>query len=176
MPSLSAWDSFYLIVSGAAGALIGLQFVVMTLMADSASAGPMIGGAFASPTVVHFSAVLLLGALLRVPWTEDWEPSFILGAMGIAGMIYMGIVTRRVRKQTGYQPDREDWLSHVFVPLFAYGLLAVSGFEIAYHLKGAMFGLGAGALLLLFDGIHNAWDAVAFNVFVTRRKAKGPPQ
>ena len=34
MKELAEWDSFYLIVGGAAGALIGLQFVVMTLLAD----------------------------------------------------------------------------------------------------------------------------------------------
>lgn len=175
MPILTEWDSFYLIVSGAAGALIGLQFVVMTLMADRPPAGPLVGGAFASPTVVHFSAVLLLGALLRVPWTALWEPSVILAALGLAGMIYMGIVTRRVTRQGDYQPDREDWLFHVLLPLFAYGLLAVSGFEMPYHLRGAMFGLGAAALALLFDGIHNAWDSVAYNIFVVRRK-RNPPQ
>ena len=36
MPLFSQWDSFYLIVGGAAGALIGLQFVVLTLIANSA--------------------------------------------------------------------------------------------------------------------------------------------
>ena len=34
MPELDEWESFYLIVGGAAGALIGLQFVVMTLIAE----------------------------------------------------------------------------------------------------------------------------------------------
>jgi hypothetical protein len=28
------------------------------------------------------------------------------------------------------------------------------------------------ALLLLFIGIHNAWDAVSYHVFVSRRRAK----
>lgn len=34
MPELAKWDSFYVIVGSAAGALIGLQFVVMTLIAN----------------------------------------------------------------------------------------------------------------------------------------------
>jgi hypothetical protein len=37
MPAFEEWESFYLIVGGAAGALIGLQFVVMTLLADKPS-------------------------------------------------------------------------------------------------------------------------------------------
>ena len=34
MSELAKWDSFYVIVGSAAGALIGLQFVVMTLVAE----------------------------------------------------------------------------------------------------------------------------------------------
>lgn len=34
MSELTEWGSFYLIVGSAAGALIGLQFVVMTLIAE----------------------------------------------------------------------------------------------------------------------------------------------
>jgi hypothetical protein len=31
-----------------------------------------------------------------------------------------------------------------------------------------MFGVAVAALLLLFIGIHNAWDAVTYHVFVNR--------
>jgi hypothetical protein len=34
MSELAKWDSFYVIVGSAAGALIGLQFVVVTLIAQ----------------------------------------------------------------------------------------------------------------------------------------------
>jgi hypothetical protein len=68
MSELAEWDSFYVIVGSAAGALIGLQFVVMTLVAER----PPIrvaeaGAAFATPTIVHFGAALLLSALLCAP-------------------------------------------------------------------------------------------------------------
>jgi len=33
----------------------------------------------------------------------------------------------------------------------------------------ALFGIGAAALLLLFIGIHNAWDAVTYHVFVKKQ-------
>src|SRR3954470_10113803 len=69
MPGFDEWESFYVIVGAAAGALIGLQFVVMTLLADKPQlASPEAGAAFATPNVVHFSAALLLSALMRVPW------------------------------------------------------------------------------------------------------------
>ena len=69
MNEFDKWDSFYLIVGGAAGALIGLQFVVLTLIAErNSGASPQAGRAFSTPTVLHFSVVLFLAAFIRVPW------------------------------------------------------------------------------------------------------------
>ena len=71
MSELSEWDSFYVIVGSAAGALVGLQFVVMTLIAERPPVrSPEAGSAFATPTVLHFSSVLLLSAVLRAPWRD----------------------------------------------------------------------------------------------------------
>ena len=57
----------HIIVGAGAAALVGLQFVVMTLLADRPPAAEM-GAAYTTPTIVHFSAVLLLSALVRAPW------------------------------------------------------------------------------------------------------------
>ena len=43
-------------------------------------------------------------------------------------------------------------------------MLALSSFAAASHTREALFGVGAAALLLLFVGIHNAWDAVTYHV------------
>ena len=45
-------------------------------------------------------------------------------------------------------------------------LAAISAFAARSHMREALFGVGAAALLLLFVGIHNAWDAVVYHVFV----------
>ena len=58
----------------------------------------------------------------------------------------------------------EDWLFHVALPLVAYAILAVSPFAAPSHTREALFGVGAAALLLLFTGIHNAWDNAAYHV------------
>jgi hypothetical protein len=34
--------------------------------------------------------------------------------------------------------------------------------------REALFGVGAATLLLLFIGIHNSWDSVAYHVFVVK--------
>jgi hypothetical protein len=177
MPDLTQWDSFYVIVGSAAGALIGLQFVVMTLMADGPGpAAPQAGAAFGSPTVVHFSVALFLSAIVRVPWPSMMIFSSVLGLMGLLGVIYMMIVVWRMTSQNSYRPDLEDWTFHAGVPALAYALLLAAGLEEPAHARAAMFGVGAAALLLLYDGIHNSWDSVAYHVFVIRRNKQQPPQ
>jgi hypothetical protein len=182
MSELAHWDSFYVIVGSAAGALIGLQFVVMTLIAQNPPVrAAEASAAFGTPTIVHFSAALLLSALLRVPWPTITPAAVIWGIMGFSGAAYALFVAGHVRRQTVYQPDSGDWFFYVFVPLAAYALLALSSLAAVSHTSEALFGVGAAALLLLFDGIHNAWDSVAYHVFVTRpgtktesRKSDGP--
>src|SRR5262249_60657251 len=63
LPVLARWESFYVIVGSSAGALTGLQFVVIALGVETkAIKGPAIR-AFATPTIVHFCAILLMSAI-----------------------------------------------------------------------------------------------------------------
>jgi hypothetical protein len=173
MSELAEWDSFYVIVGSAAGALIGLQFVVMTLIAERPPLhAAAAGAAFATPTIVHFSAVLLLSALLRAPWQAITPAAALWGLVGLSGAAYSVIVVRRIRVQTAYRPEFEDWLFHVLLPLVAYASLALSAFAASSHIREALFGVGAATLLMLFIGIHNAWDNVAYHVLVRPRNMK----
>jgi hypothetical protein len=173
MSELAEWESFYVIVGGGAAALIGLQFVVLTLIAERPHlAAPEAGAAFATPTIVHFSTVLLLAAVLRVPWRGTAAVSALWGLVGLSGMAYTVVVARRVRSQTAYRPELEDWSFHALLPFAAYATLALSALAASSHTHEALLGVGAATLLLLFIGIHNAWDAVSYYVFVNMRKAK----
>jgi hypothetical protein len=166
---LSEWDSFYVIIGSAAGALVGLQFVVMTLIAERPPVrSPEAASTFATPTVMHFSSVLLLSAVLRAPWKSIAPVAVLWGLLGLAGTAYSIIVARRVRLQTFYRPVLEDWSFHVLLPLAAYAMLALCALAAPLHARGGLFGVGAACLLLLFSGIHNAWDTVAYYVFVMR--------
>ena len=169
MSDLAGWDSFFVMVGSAAGALIGLQFVVMTLVAERPSLREAdAGAAFATPTIVHFGTVLLLSALMRVPWPSVAIAAAVWGVMGIGGFVYALIVIRRIRRQTVYRPEFEDWFFYAMLPLAAYAILAASAFAASGNPRAALFGVGAAALLLLFVGIHNAWDSVAYHVFSRR--------
>lgn len=170
MTELAGWTNFFVIVGSSAGALIGLQFVVITLV----SSMPRIpgqeqaGGAYATPTIVHFATVLLLSAALSAPWHGIRGPSWLCGVIGLCGLTYAIVVTRRLQVQIAYQPVLEDWMFHAVLPVAAYATLVVSAGTARVHSHQAMFGVAAAALLLLFTGIHNAWDAVTYHVFVKR--------
>ncbi len=172
MNVLSGWENFYVIVGSSAGALIGLQFVVITLIAGF----PIVKdaeravGAFSTPTIVHFGVVLLIAALLSAPWHTVTPAAILWGALGIIGVVYTGVVTRRLRAQTAYQPVFYDWTFHVLLPFAAYGALVVSAMASRAYVRDALFAVAGAALLLLFIGIHNAWDAVTYHVFVKKRE------
>jgi hypothetical protein len=59
----------------------------------------------------------------------------------------------------------EDWLFHALLPFVAYVMLTVSGFIARSHARRGLFFVGAATLLLLFVGIHNAWDAVTYHIY-----------
>jgi hypothetical protein len=167
MTALAGWQNFYVIVGSSAGALIGLQFVVLTLISDMPAGRDVsqAGHAFSTPAIVHFGSVLLLAAVLSAPWNGIASAAVLYGLVGLAGVMYSVIVARRMRTQTVYQPVFEDWLFHALLPLAAYAALAVSAYATLAHAREALFAVAAAALLLLFIGIHNAWDGVTYHVF-----------
>jgi hypothetical protein len=159
----AAWESFYVIVGSSGAALTGLQFVVVALIAESKRRSTQKElSAFSTPNVVHFCAVLLMSAILSAPWRGLRSAAIVLGACGIAGLFYGLLVSRRTVRQTSYRPVFEDWLWHVVLPLIAYALLFVSAILLPKYPHRVLFLVGSTSLLLLFIGIHNAWDAVTF--------------
>jgi hypothetical protein len=164
--SLAAWESFYVIVGSSAAALTGLQFVVMALIAETRRRGAReTVDAFGTPTILHFAFVLLLASILTAPWPTSSSAAIAIGACGVVGVGYVCIVSRRTRRQTAYQPVLEDWIWHIALPLVAYAALTAAAFALRRYALTALFVVGAASLLLLFVGIHNAWDSVTYIIF-----------
>jgi hypothetical protein len=173
MSELNGWESFYVIIGGAAGALIGLQFVVLTLVAERPSLRSEEGGAaFSTPVVVHFATALFIAALMSVPWQSPHLPRLILGAVGLAGIVYGGVIVRHMLAQKAYTPVLIDWISNVAVPVLAYGILVASAIEAHAYDHEAFFGVAAVSLLLMFVGVYNSWDAISYHALSKR----SPPQ
>jgi hypothetical protein len=75
---------------------------------------------------------------------------------------YVVIVLRRMRCQTDYNPVLEDWLWHTVLPLVSYTALVVATMVLPGNPAPALFVISAATVLLLFIGIHNAWDGVTY--------------
>lgn len=173
MTLFPGWEIFYEIVGSSAGALVGLQFVVLTLVAQRRDrpAGFDAGTAFTSPTIVDFSVVLLLAAVTMAPWAGP-TPVFIVWLLaGLLGIAYSLVIVRRFRRQTFYKLVFSDWFFHALLPIAAYTVIAGSAITALARARGAPFGIAGAALLLLFTGIHNAWDLITYHVFVSRQQS-----
>jgi len=169
---LSTWENFYVIIGSSAGALTGLQFVVIALIAEGRTPGSMPEiRAFGTPTIVHFCSSLLISAILSAPWHSLTSAGVALSICGAAGVIYALLVVRHARRQTGYEPDAADWTWYVASPVLLYSSWAVSAIFLARQHTSALFAIAAVALFLLFLGIRNSWDTVTY-VALEHRKTK----
>jgi hypothetical protein len=160
---LATWQTFYILIGTAAATLTGLMFVVVTLIAGvRVQSSSESFATFNTPNVVHFGLALLVAALLSEPWQALWQTSVVLGLVGLGGVSYVVIVLRRVLRQRNYEPVLEDWLFHTVLPLVSYTALVVAAILLPGQPTSALFINAAATLLLLFIGIHNAWDNVTF--------------
>jgi hypothetical protein len=168
--ALADWQSFYVLVGSSAGALTGLTFVVITISAergeDTGSASTRLTGTrvFITPTAVHFGAALWLSALLCIPGQTAFTLGVLLAATGVAGLIYCGtLISRMLGFSSGaYKPFRSDWIWNVVLPVLAYLGLAVTGVILPHEVPPSLYAVSGAVLLLLFIGIHNAWDVVVW--------------
>jgi hypothetical protein len=158
---LAAWESYYVIVGTSGAALIGMQFVVMTLIADrrNLAAGETIK-AFGTPTVVHLSVALVVSAIMSAPWASVRPAAAVMLACGLIGLVYCAIVVRRAKRQTAYKPVWEDWWWYGVLPSATYLGLTASAAMLLRRSESALFVIAALALALLVIGIHNAWDSI----------------
>ena len=131
--------------------------------------------AFGTPTVVHFMAVLLIGAIISAPWEELNHAAFMIGLFGFTGILYTAVVTRRASRTKRYQPVLEDWIFHVVLPFVSYVLMLVAAATIARFDTPALFSIGAASLILLAVGVHNAWDTVTYLALDAGREAPPDP-
>jgi len=103
MTELQRWANFYLLISAAAATLIGLLFVVITLGAErSVQDDTAKIRMYLTPTVLYFSTVLLLAALLTFPNHTRFTASLCICLVGVGGLVYSGsfLMGRRHKKIT----------------------------------------------------------------------------
>ena len=137
----------------------GLLFWIVVVTLSSSSSVRMPGG-----TIVDVSTAPLLACA-------------VLGGPAAAA-IAAAVGTFEVRELRGLVPGSHGgvpWYGSAYnhsaalIPaVVAAVAIAASAFVASSYTNEALFAVGACALFLLFIGIHNAWDSVAYLVYVVR--------
>ena len=173
--SLSEWETFYVITGSSAAALTGLMFVVVALVSDRLERREPDGvGAFSTPTIAHFSIVLLVASIMTMPLHRVLSLSICIGGCALAGLTSSVLAVMRMRKLKSYKPAAEDWVWHVSLPFVAYAALLASAFLLGTAQELALAFVAAAVLALIFIGIHNAWDVAVFIVTESVPAARAP--
>jgi len=145
--SVAPWQGFYVMLGSSAATLIGLQFVVVALVSNMrklATAATI--HAFGTPTVAHLVSALIISAIMSAPWPSPVAVAVALVICGVVGLGYAVIVINRVRRQTGYEMDGQDWLWYAVVPCSLYVGLAVAGLTLPTTSHVAPFVVAGAAL------------------------------
>ena len=95
---LADWGNFYVITGSAAAGLTGLTFVVIALASDAKRVSAPGLRAYVTPTIIHFAAVLTLAAFVSVPGQSPVSLSLGFGIVGLAGLVYAGIIAASMRR------------------------------------------------------------------------------
>jgi len=119
---------------------------------------------------------LLVSLIVPAPWPSRLALQLALAAFGMAGVVYTLIVIRRARGQSDYQPVFEDWVFHCGLPLAGYVAVLLAASDLHRQPTPCLFVAAAAAILLLFVGIHNAWDTVTYIVVAKWERRQQQPK
>ncbi|MBV8529836.1 MAG: hypothetical protein JO104_00845 [Candidatus Eremiobacteraeota bacterium] len=161
---LGGWSSFYVMIGSSAAALTGLMFVVISVVTGMERTARTRDGVsvFSTPTVVHFCAALFVSAVLVAPWRSLLPPALVIALAGLYGIVYLTRIFFLTRRMTGYTPDAEDWSWYTILPFVATVVIFAGSLALPVAEAQALYAIAAGVVLLIFIGIHNAWDVVTF--------------
>jgi hypothetical protein len=160
----AGWDSFFLLVGGAAGALIGLLFVVASLPTGIERESRMRGASlYMSPTVFNFAVVVVISGMALAPRLPPAQIAAVTGACGLVGAVHLGLVTGGIgSRNTPAPPHWSDVWCYGVAPLALYLALAGVAAATALASSWAPEAIAGLCLVLLLIGVRNAWDLVTW--------------
>jgi hypothetical protein len=160
------WGEFFLLMGSASGALVGLLFVVTSLAVNMRGSKETLsqGAAFyMTPTLYHYTTVLVISAVATVPGLSGMWMALILGPWALVGAVYSGTISVLLRRNR--LPEAGRWVDVwgygalpglMYLGLVAAAWLAWRGAETAPR------AIAIGLVVLIILGIRNAWDLVTF--------------
>jgi hypothetical protein len=158
------WGEFYLLTGTAASVLIGLLFVVVTLMQDRPRSSVLSGSRlYMGPVVLHVSMVLALSAAALAPQITPRALAVIAGAVAITGAVRGCFVIAGIMRRSRGEADAPHWSDvwcYGVIPTLFYLLLAVVAAGFWGEGAWAVDALAGVMIALLLITIRNEWDLV----------------
>ena len=163
------WSNFFLMAGGAAAVLIGLIFVVISLMRDAPRSQVLAGSRlYMGPIVLGVSFVLALSAAALTPGLTRNEFAAITGAVALWGLV-RGILSTAGIGRLKQVHWTDLWFYGVF-PVLLYLALGLVAIGLWRDLWWAQKGVAAVVTAALLLAIRNEWDLITW---ITPRSENG---
>jgi|SRR6185437_3735244 len=159
------WSEFYLLAGSAAAVLIGLVFVVVTLMQDRPRSSVLNGSKlYMGPVVLHMSFVLVLSGATLVPNIDGRQfatVAWIIALWGLARGIYSTIGLLRLWTPTN-EVHWTDIGYYGVIPSALYVAMAVVATAFWMSAAWATAGIAAVVTGLILLSIRDEYDLVTW--------------
>jgi len=159
------WGEFYLLAGSAAAVLIGLIFVVVTLMQDKPRSTMMAGARlYMGPVVLQVSFVLVLSAAALTPDIAPRDYAIVAAVVALWG-IFRGVQSTVGIRKLNWQEDPPHWTDQWFYGVFPT-ILSLGVAEVAWAFwigePWAVHGVAVAITAILLLSIRNEWDLVTW--------------
>lgn len=156
------WHEFYLMAGGAAAVLIGLIFVVISLMQDRSRSSVLTGSKlYMGPIVLGVSFVLMLSAAALIPGIDAAAFALIAAVVALWGLVRGLMSTVGIARLKDEVHWTDVWF-YGFIPSVFYLALGVLALGFWTGWAHAREGLAAYVTLGLLLAIRNEWDLITW--------------
>jgi len=160
------WENFFLMAGGAAAVLIGLIFVVISLLQDRSRSTVLAGTRlYMGPIVLGISFVLTLSAAALTPGVGRCAFAALTGVVAIWGLARGVISTLGIQRLTRIDDEPPHWTDIWFYGVIPCGIYIAFGIvALAYwqDLSWAGYGLAGVITAALLLAIRNEWDLITW--------------
>jgi hypothetical protein len=168
------WGEFYLMAGSAAAVLIGLIFVVVSLLQDRSRSSVLTGSQlYMGPIVLMVSFDLALSASALTPGMDRQNLAMIAGVIAVWGLVRAVMSLIGIGRLEGeHKAHWTDPWFYAIGPLALYLCLGLVAGGLWHGSEWAVLGLAGTVLAMLLLAIRNEWDLITW---IAPRPGKGDP-
>ena len=170
------WSDFFLLAGSAAAVLIGLIFVVISLLQDRSRSTVLAGSRlYMGPIVLGISFVLTLSAAALTPGVGRCAFAALTGVVAVWGLVRGIMSTVGIQRLSHIDDEAPHWTDLWFYGVFPVAVYSALGLDAIAFWEGwwwAQKGIAAVITVSLLLAIRNEWDLITW---ITPRGDDEPP-